>query len=403
MSHKTSPQNSPDLEQLPNNSWLVNSPELAEQILLVDKTRFVKLGGDGKAPGLERLLGGGLLTNSHRESWFKQRRIIQPQLFHQQLAPWAETIHAQTVTMLHTWQKAGEVTLPDAFLQSSLALLYPLILGITTEDAFSQDGNLIRLPLSLATAKKRHVHTARQQVDPIIYRHIHTRRERGDGTCLLDALIAAEDADTGERMSDDQLRDEVATLFAAGHDTTAYALTWACVLLAHHPEVQTRLQAEVDGFDGDALEHLRLPYLNAVWQETLRLYPTIPAAPRVCLQDTTLTTKTGDVTIKKGQRVTVSISQIHRNPAHWPQPDAFLPARFLEKPPRHKLAFMPFGAGERFCVGRDLAQLQGRLVLALVAQYVNFERLEHLPNTRVAISLLPREPVHLYVHTRRTL
>jgi cytochrome P450 len=261
---------------------------------------------------------------------------------------------------------------------------------------------LIRLPLSLATAKKRHVREVREQVDPIIYHHIRTRREHGDGTCLLDALIAATDADMGERMSDEQLRDEVATLFAAGHETTAYALTWACVLLAHFPNVQTRLQAEVDGCQGDGLELHRLPYLNAVWQETLRLYPTIPAAPRVCLQDTTLQTDTGNVTIEKGQRVIVSISQIHRNPAHWPEPEAFLPERFLQDTPRHKLAFMPFGAGERFCVGRDLAQLQGRLVLALTARQVDFGWLEHLPDTRVAISLLPRESVLLPVSTRHT-
>lgn len=400
--------NSNSLEQLPNGSWLATSPELAEQILLTHKTRFVKLGSDGKAPGLERLLGGGLLTNSDRDSWFKQRRIMQPQLFHQQLAPWAETIQTQTMTMLQTWQNVGEVALPAAFLDSALTLLYPLILGITTEDALNQDGSLIRLPLSLATAKKRHVRQVRERVDPIINRHIQMRRKRADGRCLLDALIAAKDADTGESMNDSQLRDEVATLFAAGHDTTAYALTWACILLAHHPQIQTRLQAEVDDFaTGDdlaePLERIRLPYLNALWQETLRLYPTIPAAPRVCLQDTTLSTPAGDVTIQQGQRMTVSIDQIHRNSEHWLEPHTFNPERFLENTPRHKLAYMPFGAGERFCVGRDLAQLQGRLLLAFIARHVTFERLEQLPKTRIAISLLPRDAVHLSVYARRSV
>jgi cytochrome P450 len=121
----------------------------------------------------------------------------------------------------------------------------------------------------------------------------------------------------------------------------------------------------------------------------------------VCIQDITLETEAANVSIKKGQRVMVSISQIHRHNQHWLEPDTFSPARFWEHKPRHKLAYMPFGAGERFCVGRDLAQLQGRLVLALVAQYVAFERLEHLPKTRVAISLLPRAPVELTVYARR--
>ena len=115
-----------------------------------------------------------------------------------------------------------------------------------------------------------------------------------------------------------------------------------------HPEVQTRLQADVDDFAENTLELRHFPYLNAVWQETLRLYPTIPAAPRVCVQDITLETEVGNVTIKKGQRVMVSIRHIHRNNQHWSDADSFMPERFLQDIPRHKLAFMPFGQGSVF-------------------------------------------------------
>jgi cytochrome P450 len=289
--------------------------------------------------------------------------------------------------------------------------------GITTDAALASHGRLIRLPLQLATAKRKDVRTLRAELDPIIVQLIQTRRQAvankllaDEPTPLLDALMQAKDSATGEAMSDSQLRDEVATLISAGHETTAYALTWACALVAHHPQVQTRLQAELDSFfeaGENLLELLDLPYLNAVWQETLRLYPTIPTAPRVCLQDTTLTTSTGDVTIPQSARVLVSIYLIQRHPIYWADADVFRPERFLNADAtktdglrKHKLAYMPFGAGERFCVGRELARLEGLIMLALCAYKMNFEHLPRLPEPNVAISLLPKQPVKVHVYAR---
>ncbi|MEM6431436.1 MAG: cytochrome P450, partial [Deinococcota bacterium] len=264
----------------------------------------------------------------------------------------------------------------------------------------------------------------RAQVDPIILELIQTRRQAVASASdvdvldtdlprpLLDALIHAKDASTGEGMNDTQLRDEVATLISAGHETTSYALTWACALVAHHPAVQVRLQAELDAFfatffagEKELLELLNLPYLNAVWQETLRLYPTIPTAPRVCLQDTTLATSAGEVTISQGARVLVSLYLIHRHPSYWSNEDDFVPERFLkhhavETNTKHKLAYMPFGAGERFCVGRELAPLEGLIMLALCVHHMNFEHLPTLPEASVAISLLPKQPVKVRVYAR---
>ncbi|MEM7734575.1 MAG: cytochrome P450 [Deinococcota bacterium] len=412
--------------------YVVASPVLAEAILITHKDNFVKLGGDGKASGLSAVLGEGLLTNSNRSSWFQQRRMIQPLLYKQSLSGWTALIAEQTKVMLASWQPKAEVVLDEALLETTLNIIYPLMFGVTAEEARATHNQLIRLPLHLATAKKRDVRTLRERLDPIILDLIQTRRQVvastsdvnasntaklniGLPTPLLDALIQAKDASTGETMNDIQLRDEVATLISAGHETTAYALTWACALVAHYPQVQERLQAELDGFfeaGGDALDLLKLPYLNAVWQETLRLYPTIPTAPRVCLQDTTLTTSTGDMTISQGARVLVSIYLIQRHLTYWQDADIFRPERFLDvdatkadaikadESRKHKLAYMPFGAGERFCVGRELARLEGLIMLAHCVYHMNFDDLPTLPVANVAISLLPKEPIKVRVYAR---
>ncbi|MEM6431427.1 MAG: cytochrome P450, partial [Deinococcota bacterium] len=186
--------------------YVVANPVLAEAVLIRHKDRFVKLGGDGKASGLAALLREGLLTNSDRESWFGQRRMIQPLLYKQSLSGWAEVIAEQTKLMLASWQPRQEIVLDEALLEATLAIIYPLIFGITASEALASYGSLIRLPLQLATAKKRDVRALRAQVDPIILELIQTRRQAVASASdvdvldtdlprpLLDALIHAKDA-----------------------------------------------------------------------------------------------------------------------------------------------------------------------------------------------------------------
>ena len=172
----------------------------------------------------------------------------------------------------------------------------------------------------------------------------------------------------------------------AGHETTAYALSWTLYLLFTAPEVLKTLQRELEQGSPKSLENL--PYLDAVFKEGLRLYPTIPATPRSAQQDTEL----GGFLIPKGSRVFVSVYAVHRHPDFWKAPNVFKPERFLDGSAQLE-AYIPFGLGRRFCLGRNLARLQAKLVLALLVKKLELNFGTEPPRNRLAVSLSPRDPL----------
>jgi cytochrome P450 len=426
----------------PGAVYGVGSPELAEEVLVTRPGAFPKLSTGARKPvGLQVVLGNGLLTNRDPDSWLTQRRLMQPVFHRQSLVAMGDRMQAAGARLLRRWgeryapgdtvdvgQEMREVTL-DVFSRTMFGadvLEHTRTFGAAATFGAAFVARRSENPLSLPLwaplpghlAFRRHL----RALDRVLYGVLDARlAARADGARgasgpgdLLDLLLDARDAETGAGMSREQLRDELATLFMAGHETTAHALTWAWALLAHHPEVAGKLRAELDAVLGGrppSLDDLPiLPYTRAVFEETLRLYPTAPILARRVAADTTL----GGYRVAAGRLVFVSVYSIHRRPDLWDEPERFRPERFVAPPTapappasgRPRLAYMPFGAGQRRCIGVHFAQLEAQLLLAQIAQRYELRLAppagteagadpEAMPEYELAITLRPRHPVRM--------
>jgi cytochrome P450 len=413
-----------DLFQLklgPSNIYVISSPVLAQEILIDRNKDFPK--NDGI---LGLLLGNGLVTNNDHESWLVQRRMMQPVFHRQRLVDMGEKMLAASTrltarleTQLETQSGLSvQIDLAEEMFQVTLDIIMQVMFSA---DILGQAGtigpaisealhfvqgriqNPIRLPMNWPIPSHQHFHKAKHTLDQVVLEIIANRRasheKPGD---LLDMLLEARDADTGEAMSDAQLRDEVLTIFAAGHETTAHTLGFAFVALAEHPDVLARVQHELDTvLEGriptiNDLEHL--PEIKRVLEETLRLYPAAPQiSPRTNLRDEQL----AGYNLPKDSLLLISIFNIQRHPEFWSDPETFNPNRWLEPGEQHRLAYMPFGAGPRKCIGNNLALMEGQLILVSVLQ--RFElHLEPAQTVELeqAVTLQPKGGLKMLLRSR---
>ena len=231
-------------------------------------------------------------------------------------------------------------------------------------------------------------------LDKVVYGLIAERRKSGQDTGdLLSMLLAARDAETGEAMSDQQLRDEVMTLLLAGHETTSNTLNWIWYLLGKNPPVERRLHAELDEVLGGRVATVddlpKLRYTMMVVQESMRLYPAVWGIGRTPLQDDEI----AGYHIPAGSSIILSQYVVHRHPDFWDQPEGFDPERFSGHPPA---AYFPFGGGPRVCIGNNFALIEARLILATMAQRY---RLQLVPGHPVVpdpvVTLRPRDGVRV--------
>lgn len=377
-----------DLVRVPlgtNLFFLASSPSLARAILIEKKDVFGKLGSDGKRSSLQPILGQGLLTNTDYSSWFMQRKFLQPLFERKAVVEMAEEIVQAGQRLLQKWQNQGGqvINLYEDMLAVTLDVIYSIVFSKSVPN------EPLCVPLSLATAKSSKLPILKH-LDETVYSYIQQRRDSGEyyGD-LLDSLLLAKDC-TGSSMSDKQLRDEILTIFSAGHETTAAALTWTWYCLLKNPVKLLLLKKELtqvlQGKFPCASSVNNLPYTSAIIKESLRLYPAIPSCPRIALVNTQL----AGYDIPKGAKIFVSIYNIHHHRKFWSEPNEFYPERFLGQKNFPKKAYIPFGLGQRHCLGRHLAMLETQLLLALIAQNVEFELIEKAPVTKkVAISLFP--------------
>jgi cytochrome P450 len=230
---------------------------------------------------------------------------------------------------------------------------------------------LIRLPLGLPTSSNRRFAKAKKLLDGIVHGIIERRRSGGEAhDDVLGMLMSATDEHDGGSMDDAQLRDEVMTLFMAGHETIATASTWTLLLLHQHPEIAARVRDEArsvlagraPGFD----DLPRLPYLGQVIDESMRLYPPVWIVERQALAEDQL----GPWRIPKDTIVGVSPWLMHRHGGLWDEPLRFDPDRFAPErlQERAKLAYLPFGAGPRICIGNHFALMEAKIILATIVQ-----------------------------------
>lgn len=404
------------------STYLCSDPGLAEQVLVTDAKHY---GRDQLTLFLRELLGGGLLT-SEGDHWLRQRRLSQPAFHRERLAAYGERMvesarrHAEALplgTACDVHERLMQLTLDivsRALFSADVSEHIPVV-GAAME-VFMQryaDPLLMLFPRLGKVGflpSNRRFHEQRARVDRVLYDLIEQRhRDTSSGDDLLGLLLAARDED-GSRMSDEQLRDEVVTLFTAGHETTALALTYALQLLAKDPAVEAKLVAELDevlaGRDPLVPTTADLPklrYCEAVILESMRMYPPAWILSRAVREPVSL----GGALLPKDALVWIPQWLLHRDPRWFPEPREFRPERWLaeagEEGLRRRLprcVYMPFGAGQRMCIGNNFAMMEAVLILATWLAQLRFEvvlqPLELLPS----VTLRPRSGLRAKVHKR---
>jgi cytochrome P450 len=365
------------------------------------------------------ILGNGLLT-SEGDFWRRQRRIAQPAFHRERIAGFAAVMARVTEEMLADWAKrpAGSV-LDVAEEMTRLALRIAGLTLLSTDPSSEADvvGRAVSLLLAsanerilspfdfleaLPTPKNLALRRAQADLDRVVYGAIAARRRSAERPSdLLSLFMDARDEDTGEAMSDVQLRDEVMTMFLAGHETTASTLAWAFWMMSLHPgparavveEAQRVLgAAEAAGRAPTAEDVAAMPVTRRFLMETMRLYPPAWFLARRATKDDAI----GGFAIPRGSYVFISPWVTHRHPALFEDPEGFYPERFegeaASRLPKH--AYIPFGAGPRVCIGQGFAMLEATLVLGMVARRFRLDVVSgHRVIPEASITLRPRDGV----------
>lgn len=385
--------------------YVTRHPDHVHEVLVTRASSFKK-----RAQDLDTFLGQGLLT-SDGELWRKQRRLIQPAFSHANLVRYAEVMVDLTQQTLAGWRHGEQRDLNREMMELTLAVVCKAVLDYDARrganDVVAHAMSVLQgtagldvlprwLPNPIHARKKK----AADAMDEVIYAIID-ERQRNPGDDLVSQLLAGAD---GEGMSRQQLRDELVTLFLAGHETTALALTWAFFLLAQSPGEEAVLHQELDEVLGDRpptfadLEHLTLPGL--IVQESMRMFPPLYFLPRVAKEDT----EVGGYPLAAGSEVLLWIYFMHHDERWFPKPGEFRPQRFLPNSDilRHRHAYAPFGAGPRACLGKNFALIEAQLLLAAIAQRF---RVRLVPGQDVKlnprVTLGPRAPIQMILEARR--
>jgi cytochrome P450 len=394
---------------------LLSHPDLIEEVLTArarhtTKTAILQM--------LRPVLGDGLLL-SEGDSWLRQRRLMQPAFHRQRIAAYGDVMagyaergmadwrDGQTrdvhVDMMAITQGIVAKTLFDADVSDD-AYDIGHALHVLMQDFARRRTALFALPRFVPTPARQRARAAVERLDRIVYAIIAARRASGeDRGDLLSILLAARDADDGSRMTDRQVRDEIMTLFLAGHETTAVSLSWTWYLLAQHPEVEATLAAELRSVLGGRRPTVadlpQLRYAEMVVMESMRLYP--PAF--------TITRRVAEACEVGGHRIeaetTLVMSQwiVQRDARWFDAPEAFRPERWendlAKRLPRY--AYFPFGGGPRLCIGNTFAMMEATLLLATIAQRFRF-RLAPGASVKpmLSVTLRPAEGIHMTVSAR---
>ena len=388
--------------------------------VLRERTIFTK-----NTPGwraIRTLVGMGLLS-SDADYWARQRRLTQP-IFHQQrIVAYGDMMVQATERLLNTWQDGAARDIHQDMMHLTLDVVMQALLSIDLEgegsraishaldlsmEWFSQQqkqGFLV--PTQFPLPSTRRYFAAVKTMDEFIYQLIQQRRaSNADTGDLLSMLLQVKDETDGSQMSDRQLRDELATLILAGHETTANALSWTWMLLARHPAVEARLHQELDavlqGRAPTVADMANLPVTQTILKESMRLYPPVVLIARSVSQDYVLQ----GYRIPKNCVILTSPWVMQRSDRYFDDPLSFQPERWdsdLEKT-LPKGVYFPFGEGPRICIGKSFAQMEATLLLANLAQHYQLElapeqTIEPFPS----ITLRPKDGLHMTLHQRHHL
>jgi len=404
-------------------AYALYHPDQVKQVLQENHRNYTKASFQMKVLRSSSFFGNGLVT-SDGDSWLRQRRLMQPSFHRQRLAGFGRLMSEATDAMLDLWQHTAlseaplDISLEMSRLTQRIVGLALFSLDLSNEvdtvgrtftaisPLISRYASLPFPPLWVPTPNNRRLKAGLNTLNTVVYTIINERRKRPvdtNATDLLGMLLSAQDEETGEGMSDQQVRDEVLTLLLAGHETTATALTWTWYLLSQHPEVERRLHAELDTVlagQVPTVEHLdALPYTRMVIQEAMRLYPPVFGLTRFAAASD----EVGGYPLPANSMIFVSPYCTHRHPAFWEKPEVFDPERFTPERSagRPRFAYFPFGGGPRQCIGNAFAMMEAQLVLAAVAQRYTLRLVPgHLVEPQVLLTMRPRYGLPMTIQPR---
>ncbi|WP_409300271.1 cytochrome P450 [Peribacillus sp. SCS-155] len=398
------------------NFYLVSDPEMIKQVLVTKQKSFVK-SDDFKA--LKPILGEGLLT-SDKDLHMRQRRLIQPAFKKSHIITYGQDMIDLTADYLSNWNHGEERVITQDMMSITLGIICKTMFHMDFTEGYHRIGEsietamkmaikrmrgLINLPLWVPTKRNRDFKNAVNALDRIIFDIIEKRRtdpEKHED--MLGILMDARDDVDGVGMSDEQLRDEVMTIFLAGHETTANALSWTLYLLSQHPEAEAKLLQEIDRVIGNRSpvpdDFMKLSYTQNILWESMRLYPPGFVTGRKVDEDVEI----GGYQFKKGDIVLVSQYVMHRKPEYFHDPHSFIPERFennfVKTIPAY--AYFPFGGGPRVCIGNHFAMMEAALVLVTIMQRFRLTLApdHHEVKTYPSITLRPKNGLRMIVLDR---
>jgi cytochrome P450 len=366
----------------------------------------------------QRLVGNGLLT-SEGEEWKRQRRLTSPAFHRERIAAYAQTMVDYTKRLVANWQDGEVRDVHRDMMRLTLEIVVRCLFSADVSNDVNEVGvtlkEMVKPFASQATLKwilnnrlptpyHFRFHALARKIDHVVYRLIAERRASGkDRGDLLSTLISAPDED-GTQMNNRQLRDEVVTLFLAGHETTALTLAWTWYLLGKHPEMERKFHGELDevlgAHEATIADLPMLKYTEQMVKESMRLYPPAYGLGREAIEDSEI----GGYQIPKGTQVFMFQWATQRDSRFFDEPLQFRPERWT---PRFegslpKYAYFPFGGGPRACVGASFAMMEIILVLATIGQRFRLELVPNHPVTILpAMSLRPRNGVKVVVRDRK--
>ncbi len=381
-------------------AFLLNHPDLIRDLLVTSHAKFVKGRALQRAKGL---LGEGLLTSEH-EFHLRQRRMIQPAFHRNRINDYAVSMIEFGTRMADEWRDGDVRDVDREMMRLTLWIVGKTLFSANVEDEAMQVGeamntivsmfNFMLFPFSELLEKLplppiRKLRNARKTLDEVMYKIIDERRKSGeDKSDLLSTLLTAQDEETGGAMTDEQVRDECLTLFLAGHETTANALTWTFYLLSQNPESERKFHAELDEITGEKSltpeDYPRLKYTEFILAESMRLFPPAWTLGRLATE----AHEFNGFQIPPKSLVLASQYVMHRDARFWENADDFVPERWEKTPIKeagNKFIYFPFSKGVRSCIGEGFAWMEGVLLLAVLGRKW---KLSLMPKQKIALNPL---------------
>lgn len=399
---------------------MLNHPDYAQHILR-DNVRNYAKGGEMWA-SVRDVIGDGLVT-SEGAYWRRQRRMIQPHFHRQHLASLVDLMVEAIDDGMSEWDDLAESGEPfdisQAYANITMKVIVRSMFGNTLDSndaeqmgkamGFALDymiKNMVfgKLPDWVPVPGRKTYKDMMERSNKFLYGMIAQRRQSGDfGNDLLSMFLNLVDDETGEPLTDQEIRDEAATIFLAGYETTSIAMTWATYMLTQHTHVANRLAVQVH----DVLNQrtptftdlIQLTYPRMVMEEAMRLYSPVFWLPRTAVEDDVI----DGFHIKAGQMVAAVPLTIHRHPDFWEAPNEFDPENFAPDniKHRHPMAWMPFGGGQRLCVGKDFAMMEGTLILSrLMQRYFIYPVANRQAKTALSTTLSTKDGVWVTIQKR---